>query len=742
MSDPSAAPERSDSADPSAIGDPPAIGEPSAAAAPAVTSAARPVAFAAPSIGRQPLGSRRATWLAAVLIALSALAVYSNSFQGDFVFDDISWIVINPTIHQLWPLGEVLFPANKDFASGRPVLNLTLAIDYAISGTNVLGYHVVNLAIHILAGLLLFGIVRRTLVMPVLGGRFAAAATPLAAAVALVWIVHPLQTAAVTYVIQRTESLVGLFYLLTLYCVIRGATSTRSRWWYLAAVAACVLGMGTKEVMATAPIVIWLYDRTFLSGSFRGACKARGILYLAMVATWGVVAWCLISTGFHSGSTGFGTAEFTAESYALTEPGVIVHYLQLVFWPVGMCLDYGWPAATTAGAILPPALLLIGLAGLTVWALFKHPPLGFLGAWFFLILGPTSSFVPIRDAAFDHRMYLPLAAVVALVVICGFAVWDRFAERERAGRSISSVRRWAVPIGFVMAAVVGLGWATMRRNDLFASGEEIWKDVLARNPTSARAHNNLAAKLLDDGKVDEALVQCRRALALRSRYADAESNLGLALERLGKTDESLVDYRRALEFDPQQRSALSLLAHALEKRGQTEEAAGLYRRFLEIAPENAEAHFELANCLRKNGKLGDAIRAYKSAIELAPDYPAALDHLAAAYAAAGQFPLAVATAKQAPGAGRGRPKRGLGRAASRPTQALRNGPTRSGTSTSGELALRVRGRQRREHFGQKFQRQTDDIRRTAVDDMDPAEPVLVSKASGLAFPQPALHIFG
>ena len=171
--------------------------------------------------------SWRTTWLAALTITAAALAVYWNSFNGAFVFDDIPWILLDPGVHKLWPLTDALFSANPHFVSGRPVVNLTIAINYVLGGTDPRGYHVVNIAIHILAGLTLFGIVRRSLLTRVLRDRFVRLATPLSLAVALIWIVHPLQTAAITYVIQRTEALVGLFYLLTLYCVIRGASSSR-----------------------------------------------------------------------------------------------------------------------------------------------------------------------------------------------------------------------------------------------------------------------------------------------------------------------------------------------------------------------------------------------------------------------------------------------------------------------------------------------------------------------------------
>src|SRR5262249_37428878 len=152
--------------------------------------------------------------------------------------------------------------------------------------------------------------------------------------------------------------------------------------WYVAALVTCLLGMGTKEVMATAPVVVLLYDRTFLSGSFAAAIARRWGLYLGMAATWGVIAWCLISTGMHTGSTGSGAGGFTPVAYALTQPGVIVHYLQLSFWPVGMSLDYGWPPAESLETIWLPAIIIAAVLGLTIWGLIKNSPLGFLGVWF------------------------------------------------------------------------------------------------------------------------------------------------------------------------------------------------------------------------------------------------------------------------------------------------------------------------------------------------------------------------
>ncbi len=164
-------------------------------------------------------------WAAAIVIVVAGVTAYWNSFPGVFLFDDLYWVG-NPNIHQLWPPAHWLHPEiNAGTVGGRPVVSLSLALNYAYGGTDVWGYHAVNLLIHILAALALFGLMRRTLLLPVLRPRFAAAATPIALATALIWTVHPLQTGAVMYIIQRNESLVCLFYLVTLYCVVRGAAA-------------------------------------------------------------------------------------------------------------------------------------------------------------------------------------------------------------------------------------------------------------------------------------------------------------------------------------------------------------------------------------------------------------------------------------------------------------------------------------------------------------------------------------
>ena len=593
---------------------------------------------------------------ALALILVAAIAVYHNSLIAPFVLDDEGWINENPSIQHLWPIWPVLFPTDAAAFGGRPVVSLTLAINRALGGANVWGYHATNLAIHVLTAWLLFGVVRRTLLLPCLREKFGSASTPLALLAAILWTIHPLQTEAVTYVVQRTESLAGLFYLLTLYCTIRAATSTSAssaklssggqppacgfagianrqelpataastKPWYIAAIVACLLGMATKETLVTAPAIVLLYDRAFLAGSFREAWRRRYGLYLALAATWGVVAALLISTGFHGGTTGFGVRKFTCWSYLLTQPGVIVHYLRLAFWPTGLCLDYNWPTAHTLGEILLPGILVAGLLGLTVWALVKRPKWGFLGAWFFVILAPTSSFVPIQDAAFEHRMYLPLAAVVTGLVVAGFLAAQYFVRRRAVSLQASAVG------GGALAMLVGLalGILTFQRNADYRDEMSIWEDTVAKAPDNARAQCNLGTALAGSGRSDEAFAHFQKAVAVQPDYAEAHCNVGAGLVRHGQVDEAIDHYRKAIELKPGFAPACYNLGLALAGRGQIDEAIALYQKALEARPAFVEAHTSLGMALAGSGRFEEAIAHFRTALEVQPDYAGAREDLA------------------------------------------------------------------------------------------------------------------
>lgn len=546
--------------------------------------------------------------LAGAAIAVAGLLAYCNSLHGPFVFDDPPSIAGNPTIRHLWPVWDALRPphGNGITVGGRPVLNLSLAVNYAVSGTRVWSYHALNLLIHILAGLTLFGVVRRTLDAgrnpTILASTPSGSAVLPAFSIALLWIVHPLQAESVTYIIQRAESLMGLFYLLTLYCFVRAAAVGigRERWqmaWYALSIAFCLLGMGTKEVMATAPVVVFLYDRTFLAGGFRAAWRMRRGYYLALASTWALLGALVAGGGGNrSGSMGLGVGPWPR--YLLGQLSAISRYLQLVVWPHPLVIDYGAPQLANPAELLPKALLVLTLLGATLWALRRHPPAGFLGACFFLILAPTSLMPSATEVIVEHRMYLPLATILGLIVCAGFAA---------AGRRFLLA---------AMAIAIVLGALTFRRNVAYETDLALWTDTVANCPGSSLARNNLALDLAAAGKTREAILQFEESIRINPEFAQAHNNLGTVLDEAGRIHEAAEQYRDALRINPTYAKALNNLGITLEETGQIGDAVLTFRRALRLDPGNLGFHENLAGALRAAGRFAEARAEFAQAAQI------------------------------------------------------------------------------------------------------------------------------
>lgn len=561
---------------------------------------------------------------AAVLIVVMTLLVYANSFSVPYLYDDIASIPENSSIRSLSDLRGALTPPQGTSVAGRPVLNLSFAVSYALSGPAVEGHHLLNVLIHAASGCLLYGLLRRSLRSFRLRERLGKAAGELALFLALWWSLHPVQTESVTYLVQRAEALVSFFYLLLFYCTVRmaqGEGRAGRRAWGAGAVAACALGMGSKELMVTAPVLLFLYDRTFLAGTFREALRSRWWFYVALGATWVIIP--LVTRGARSSSAGFGLEGITPFEYARSQAGVILHYLRLSVWPHPLVFHYDWPVAPPGAGTLLQVMLVLGLVGAAGAALRFAPAAGFCGAWFFLILAPTSSIVPIADLAYEHRIYLPLAGVLALLGCGGYAVLSR-REQGRWGLS-PAARRGAVAAAVVIVA--GCGAASVARNRDYRSAVAIWSDTVVRRPDNYKAHYNLAFHLERERNVVRAEHHYRQALRVRPGEREALNSLGLLLARTGRGEEGaallLKDLERAA--DPAEVHMNLGLIRGIQKR--PEESARHYREALRLKPGLATAHFNLGNALVQL-RHPDAVKHYEEAIRLKPDLAAAHINLA------------------------------------------------------------------------------------------------------------------
>jgi len=560
--------------------------------------------------------SRRAILFAAVVIVAATLMAYHNSLDGPFVFDDRLAIPENPTIRRLWPITDVLLPPRGEGLSveGRPILNLTLALNYAFSGTAVRGYHAVNLAIHVLAALALFGVVRRSLQLPRLRERFGEAALPLATVIATLWAVHPLQTAAVTYVIQRAEALMGLFYLLTLYAFVRSveggegrsSTAHRNAFWPSLTVLACLVGMATKEVMVSAPLLVLLFDRVFVAGSFRTAWQRRGRLHVALFSTWLLLGALVISTGTRGGTAGFGI-NVTPWAYALTQCEAVTRYVALALWPSPLIFDYGVAWVKSAAAVAPYAVVLLALLGGTIVAWRRAPSVAWLGLLFFAVLSPTSSIVPgNRQTMAEHRMYLPLAAIVTLVVCGGHRVATTPLRRRVAGAA-------------VIAAVLACGALTISRNHDYRTELALYQDTVAKRPGNGFARYNLGKVYADAGRHAEAVVEFEHSLRLMPGVAHTHFNLANSLVALGRSAEGRTQLEAALRLDPRYAKAHFNLGVLLVAGGDREAAVSHFRTAVEVLPGYLEARSNLGSVLLELGRLAEAETEFTRVVRLQPD---------------------------------------------------------------------------------------------------------------------------
>lgn len=559
--------------------------------------------------------------------AISALTIlaYLPSFRGVFVFDDYAGIVDNRLIRQVFPVGRF-------FDTSQPIVDFSFALNFAAHGLDPWGYHFVNLLVHGVAAIVLYGVIRR-----------ATGKGGLAFLIAAIWAVQPLQTESVTYLVQRSESLMGLFYFLTMYCAIRGMSSERVAGWHAASVIACALGMAAKAVMVTAPVVVLLYDRCFAAGTFRAALRKRWGLYLGLAATWsvllalGVVRGVMDTPQPEPPTVGFGYKGVTPLEYLRTQPGVVLHYLWLSIWPANLCLDYGWPVASTPWRVFAPAAMIIALVSASAWAYGRRQAVGFLGVAFFLVLLPTSSFIPIKDLAFEHRMYVPLAAVVSLVVL---VVWKAAIYRPR--------RRGPAVVVAAMT-IVALSTMTWMRNNLYADPFELWHDTVATAPHHPRPHNALGYAFLMRGDVTGAMAKFDDALRLDPKYAGAYANKGEAFLHNRRYADAARAFQTAIGIDPDGLSARvrSLYGATLLELGHLDDAIEQFTAAISRDPQLTDAYYNLGNALRLAGRRESAIAVYQDALRVDPRYVEARVNLGLTLAEMGRHQEAVAAYRSA-----------------------------------------------------------------------------------------------
>lgn len=575
---------------------------------------------------------------ALLLVALCVVA-YWNSFSNPLIMDDRVVIAENQEIRDLTELGRVLSPRRESPVAGRPLVSATLAVNYALGGSDPFGYRLANLAIHVACALLLMGALRHTLAVSKLDISDASA-LDFSWAVALLWAVHPLNSEVIDYLTQRTESLMALCLFATLYSSMRAHTARSPRSWQCAAVVMCALGMACKESMVVAPVLVFLCDAYLIYSSPMAALRARAGFYGGLALTWAGLAW-LNWWGPRMRSAGFSTA-VGPWTYLLNQAPIIADYLWLSVWPRALVAMYGAPVPLTVADVWAPGLAIVVLLLATVVALWRRSWLGVAGAWFFVALSPASSMVPIAtEVGAERRMYVPLVAVLSLAVYGAWQVARRWELPSSAARAT---------LGLVCALLM---MGTVVRNAEYVTLERLAGTVLDRRPSSEALHM-MGEGLLDAGRDEEAMPFLREAISgspraqyalgvvlfNRGRHAEAYQELVafvrreplllevvtarlimgkvLALER--RWPEAVAELREVLRMNPAEPEAPGLLAQALLSAEDYEAAVEAYRVVLAGSPDNLDARCNLGVSLVGAGRAEEGIAAFAHNIERNPNH--------------------------------------------------------------------------------------------------------------------------
>jgi len=541
-----------------------------------------------------------------LLIGLIASLLYSNTFSASFHFDDAFKIVDNPKIKHLANL--------LDLSGSRYVGFLSFALNYHFGQMNVFGYHLVNLLIHIANGVQVYLLILLLFKTP----RLASSPflTPvshwIALATALLFIAHPIQTQAVTYIVQRFAALATLFYLLTVLCYLKwrlSSSQSRSRFgWYASAFIAMLLAMKTKEITFTLPFMLLLVEAVF----FGPLTRRQWMGLIPFFLTLPIIPLS------RPGALGEGEAGFARDANSLSRPDylftqfrVIVTYLRLLVFPVDQNLDYDYPASHSLFElpVILSFLFLASLVAAAVYLLFyvRRPTarlMAFGILWFFLTLSIESSLIPIRDVIFEHRLYLPTVGIWLAVS----AALLGYSERWRFPSTI------AVGILVLMFSAV-----TYQRNKIWLDEFTLWSDVVQKSPQKARGHNNLGAAYKNLGNFNEAIQEFKTAFSLQPDYAEAHGNLGLVYKTLRRFDEAVQEYQTALSIKPDYAEAHNNLGTLYAEQGRRMDAIQEYHTAISLSPNYAEAHNNLGIAYHDLGRRDEAIREYQIALFLKPD---------------------------------------------------------------------------------------------------------------------------
>ena len=555
--------------------------------------------------------NRRVHGYSVLIIFLVTLTIYANGCRGPFLFDDLYNIAHNTDL-QLETLDgpSLCRAAFRGPSVNRPVAKLTFALNYYFHKHDVFGYHIVNVVVHAVNGCLVYWLTLLVLGQSRLGSDVECRSVYemhfIAAAVGLVFVVHPLQSQAVTYIVQRMASLAAMFYLLALITYIRGrqAPEPLRKWWWFAAMICWIFALGTKENTIMIPVAIGAYEWCFGQRIARPlACRGWMLPVISFLLVLGMA-------GIYLGSVHpiqellnrYEYRDFGMWQRVLTQFRVVVFYLTLVVFPWPERLNLIHWISTSAGVFNPcttilALVVLLFLVGMALAYARRQPVVAF-GLLFVLIHLIVESTIVNLEMVFEHRMYLPMAGVA--ILMAGIAV------------------NWAPPRRLIVLAALPVilvcGYWTMERNMVWSDTVRFWTDVIRKNAHHARPVYNRGHAFQRLGKFSEAERDYLEAVR-REPYLEAFTNLGNMYAKLGRYDDSIGIIDQAITLKPRAAVLYNNRASVYLRCGQFQSSLEDLNRALAISPDYAMAYYNRGRLLAKQGQDEEAVAEYSLAIE-------------------------------------------------------------------------------------------------------------------------------
>jgi len=552
-------------------------------------------------------------WHYIFIIVLTSL-VYFNTFQSPFHFDDETALLANEGIKS-WEM------VKKNQFLSRYILYLSFYINYSIGGYDVIGYHILNLLLHIFVSIIIYLVIGITIQQEKSKEYVLSKNLPLLSA--LIFSIHPINTESVTYIISRSSILATFFYLLSLFLFIKGYIvspgkniTTKRAIFYMVSVISFALALGTKEDTVTLPIIILLYLFYFSYGGkgVKDFIRQHGIyisipiilLTAYLVYRFYIFGWATLTTIPRD------VQEYiTPWYYFLTELKVIVfYYIKLLLFPINLNVD---PDIIMSTTLFKPAVI-ISLLSIFIFPYLSYrlyrssKIISFSILWFLITLIPTSSIVPLLDFAAEHRIYLPMI---------GFSICFAYFI-------ISSIRGDTIRNIIMVVVIFLFSMATIKRNIVWGDSVGLWKDAVKKSPYKARVYYNLGIEYAQDKQFEKALVEFKRSAKILPNHLLSHLMAGKMYKELGIYKNIIDEMGVVLSLKPEKVDdhvdAYLELSSAYIKLGNFVKAEESIKGGLKLNPKNVMLHNNMATVLAERGLFDEAVKELRTALSIKSDY--------------------------------------------------------------------------------------------------------------------------